>query len=210
MNNGRLLLIWHPTQSPQHPNLRPSCVKLWIESGVYLVDGSFLLPKLSWISTSSTEGFNKLNSGTAGASIRTKAGKKTALPPHDPETLELLDICRLRGTDDIDRAIHPFADARRSFTIRTPNQVYLFEAPTPEERDRIVYGLKLVVARLASLLMLRDYRAAEEFFGVIAAQSTGSDASHGDESVGQKEGSGEVLSNTVPGAPPSILTGKKQ
>jgi hypothetical protein len=44
----------------------------------------------------------------------------------------------------------------------------LFQAHTTQERDRLVYGLKLVIARLASLLMLRDIRAAEEFFGAFA------------------------------------------
>lgn len=52
--------------------------------------------------------------------------------------------------------------------IETQKEVLLFESETTEERDRIVYGLKLVVARLASLLMLRDIRAADEFFGAVS------------------------------------------
>lgn len=49
----------------------------------------------------------------------------------------------------------------------------MFEAQNSEERDRIVYGLKLVVARLASLLMLRDIRAADEFFGAANSSVPG-------------------------------------
>ena len=41
----------------------------------------------------------------------------------------------------------------------------MFEAQSKQERGRIVNGLKLVIARLASLLMLRDLRAVDEFFG---------------------------------------------
>jgi len=49
----------------------------------------------------------------------------------------------------------------------------LFETQSTEERNRIVYGYKLVIARLASLLMLRDPRAVEEFFGSASAMVPG-------------------------------------
>jgi hypothetical protein len=60
----------------------------------------------------------------------------------------------------------------------------LFAAQSAGERDRIVYGLKLVIARLASLLMLRDIRAAEEFFGATV--------------------------NNVPGEAPAIISRKEE
>ena len=41
----------------------------------------------------------------------------------------------------------------------------MFETQSKQERGRVVNGLKLVIARLASLLMLRDLRAVDEFFG---------------------------------------------
>lgn len=151
MNNGRLTLLWHPTQTKNDQNRSPICVRVWIESGVYLNDGSFLIPKLTWSKASHT---NPL--------------KQTSL-----ERIDLLDICRIRPTMNIDRRLHPFALTQKSFYLETPAEAFVFQAQTIEERDRIVYGLKLVVARLASLLMLRDIRAADEFFGAISSSVPG-------------------------------------
>lgn len=151
MNNERLLLMWHPCQTRENPSCPPSCVKLWIESGVYLVDGTFLLPKLTW------------------AKCKRRDGVQLKLSEENLYKLDLLDICRIRPTKRVDRSLHPFADGRKSFEVETQDGFFLFESETTEERNRIVYGLKLVVARLASLLMLRDFRAAEEFFGQVSA-----------------------------------------
>lgn len=150
MMNERLLVMWHPTQSKDKPNRAPILARLWIESGVYLIDGSFLLPKLSWV-----KAFGKTSEG-----VLTKS--------QDLQKVDLLDICRIRSCDKVDRSLHPFANGRLSWYIETQQDVFLFESETAEERNRIVYGLKLVVARLASLLMLRDIRAADEFFGAVS------------------------------------------
>jgi hypothetical protein len=147
MMNERLVVMWHPTQSDDQPNRAPILARLWIETGVYLVDGSFLLPKLSWVKA-------------FGHDIGAAAHKQEAL-----QKLDLLDICRIRSCENVDRSLHPFASPRLSWFIETQNGIFLFESETSSERERIVYGLKLVVARLASLLMLRDVRAADEFFG---------------------------------------------
>jgi hypothetical protein len=166
MNNERLTLMWHLTQTEDEPNRSPVCVKLWIEAGVYLVDGSFLLPKLSWVKAMDTD------------------SKQLHLSKAEPKALDLLDICRIRAPSKIDRQCHPFADAKKSFALETQTDLYMFAAQSTGERDRIVYGLKLVIARLASLLMLRDIRAAEEFFGATI--------------------------NNVPGEAPAIISGKEE
>jgi hypothetical protein len=87
--------------------------------------------------------------------------------------VDLLDICRVRPVEKIDRRLHPFAVTQKSFFIETQSDLFLFQAQCETERDRIVYGLKLVIARLASLLMLRDIRAAEEFFGAFETMGPG-------------------------------------
>lgn len=143
--------MWHRTQTPREQNRSPLCVKVWIESGVYLNDGTFLLPKLTW----------------------SKASQDDPLKQTTLEKIDLLDICRIRPTMNIDRRLHPFALTQKSFYVETQSEVFVFQAQTIEERDRIVYGLKLVVARLASLLMLRDIRAADEFFGAFSSSVPG-------------------------------------
>eukprot|EP00977_Amphora_coffeiformis_P006311 scaffold1352_cov180-Amphora_coffeaeformis.AAC.1 len=150
MMNERLLVMWHPTQSKKDPNRAPILARLWIESGVYLIDGSFLLPKLSWV-----KAFGQPAKGAIGSN-------------GNLNKLDLLDICRIRACGQVDRNLHPFANSRLSWFVETQQDLFLFESETTEERDRIVYGLKLVVARLASLLMLRDIRAADEFFGAVS------------------------------------------
>lgn len=137
MVNERMELVWHPTQSAERPNLSPVGVKVWIESGVYLNDGNILLPKLTWAKASSISVLHRL---------------------------DLLDICRICPVDFVDRSVHPFVLTNRSFFVETQSDILVFQANTTEARDRIVFSLKLVVARLASLLMLRDTRVAEEFF----------------------------------------------
>jgi hypothetical protein len=145
MVNERLTLMWHPTQCTNQPNRAPILTRVWIEAGVHLLDGTFLLPKLTW---------TKAYEDDKSQQFRAELHK-----------VDLLDICRIRATEKVDRTLHPFANRRLSFVIETQNKLFLFEAETMQERDRIVSGLKVVVARLASLLMLRDIRAADEFFG---------------------------------------------
>ena len=151
--------MWHPTQSKQNSNRSPICVRVWIESGVYLADGTFILPKLSWMR----------------ASVDQKVDRKPKYPQQNKvlQAVDLLDICRICPTETIDRERHPFPSASKSFYVETGTELFMFEAQNSVERDRIVYGLKLVVARLASLLMLRDARAADEFFGAAVGRVPG-------------------------------------
>ncbi len=149
MKNEKMTLLWHPTQSGKNPNRVPFCSKVWIESGIYLIDGTFLLPKLTWVPV-----FEE--------SIQSKVLNVTL---RNPGTIDLLDVCRVRECDKIDRNIHPFANLDHSFVVQTQKEIHLFEARSKGEKIRIVNGLRLVIARLASLLMLRDLRAVDEFFG---------------------------------------------
>lgn len=171
MNNERLTLMWHPTQDPtsqqkRYRSLSPQCVKVWIEAGVYLNDGTFLLPKLTWTKVSAVLASGK--SAATDGSIESSIPKAKIQYSPTLEKLDLLDICRIYPLTTVDRKLHPFALTQKSFCIETQHEKFVFQAQTIDEKERIVYGLKLVVARLASLLMLRDIRAAEEFFGAIA------------------------------------------
>jgi hypothetical protein len=192
MNNERLTLMWHPSQTSTNKKFTtrrsPQCVKVWIESGVYLNDGTFLLPKLTW---------SKVSEITSNSTNKTKSNKavKNALQYGTMlEKLDLLDICRIYPLTYVNRAIYPFVLLRKSFCIETQYDKYIFQTQTIDERDRIVYGLKLVVARLASLLMLRDIRAAEEFFGTIVT-TTGNTTT-------TATATDNTIHNTVPGNAP--------
>lgn len=149
MKNEQMTLMWHPTQTKMDRNRTPVCVKVWIEAGTYLVDGTFLLPKLTWVPAHEENLHHKILN----------------VSQESPGTLDLLDVCRVRECDVIDRQLHPFANVELSFTIQTQSGVCLFETRSKEERGRVVIAFKLVIARLASLLMLRDLRAVDEFFG---------------------------------------------
>jgi hypothetical protein len=174
MNNERLTLMWHPTQDQtsqqRHRSLSPQCVKVWIEAGVYLNDGTFLLPKLTWTKVSAVLSSGK--SAVAESSMQSPQLPQAKIQ-YSPtlEKLDLLDICRIYPLATVNRKLHPFALTQKSFCIETQHEKFVFQAQTIDEKDRIVYGLKLVVARLASLLMLRDIRAAEEFFGAITTSN---------------------------------------
>lgn len=142
--------MWHPTQASESTDLPTVvCVKLWVEAGVYLIDGTFLLPKLTWLPVHESKLYARVLN-TSGDT---------------PGSLDLLDVCRVKECDEIDRNIYPFAHIDRSFMIQTQSGKFLFETRSRQERGRVVNGLKLVIARLASLLMLRDLRAVDEFFG---------------------------------------------
>lgn len=147
--NEKLTLLWHPTETDGNNSLPPVRVKLWVESGIYLADGTFLLPKLTWLPAYESN----LDVRVLNVSVKS------------PGSIDLLDVCRVRECESVDRGMHPFARVDRSFIIQTQSGTYLFETQSNQERSRVVNGLKLVIARLASLLMLRDLRAVDEFFG---------------------------------------------
>jgi len=148
--NEKITLLWHPTKnSESNGNMPPVCVNIWVESGIYLTDGSFLLPKLSWLPAHEKNLENRVMN----------------ISDRNPGSLDLLDVCRVKECETIDRDLYPLANTERCFVIQTQNARYIFEAQSKQERGRVVNGLKLVIARLASLLMLKDLRAVDEFFG---------------------------------------------
>lgn len=151
-------MLWHPTQSRDNVNRVPTCVNLWFERGSTLYNSQHpIQPKLMW----------------SAAHERHLHAKVLNVSVESPDIIDLLDISRILNVRHIDRRLHPFADLRKSFIVETRSQPFLFEAQTVAERDRIVVGLKMIVARLASLLMTKDYRVMDEFFGSPLAEVPG-------------------------------------
>lgn len=148
MKTEQLTLLWHPTRSQALPSRAPLRVTAWIERGTYLMSQAFVQPKLMWRPAHEM----KLESNRRN--LATKA----------PERLDLLDIARIQDAPNIARSQFPFVNKRHCFLIETQAEIYLFEAQSIQDKKRIVFGLKLTVSRLASLIMIRDTKAVEEFF----------------------------------------------
>lgn len=157
MKSEQIPLLWHPTPTQKHPNKTPQCVTAWIERGTYLLTESFVQPKWMW------KPAQELNLDTRRLNIAYKS----------PERLYLLEIARVQDSPEIDRQRYPFVHKRRSFTIETRTEVHVFEAQSVRDKKRIVFGLKLTISRLASLIMTRDPRAVEEFFEPVHSQVPG-------------------------------------
>jgi hypothetical protein len=148
MKAEHLHFLWHRPPVHDEPNPSPVCVRAWLERGSYLSRMSFVQPKLMWLPAfeSSLES-RRLN-------IACQSAWHT----------DLLSITRIRDCPKIDRTLYPLAQKSRCFMIESSSGPLLFEARSQKEKKRIVFGLKLTVARLASLLTVQDKRAVSEFF----------------------------------------------
>lgn len=151
---GSMTFIWHPSQGSEKPTIGPpTCVKAWVELGCR-VKGQIIQPKLVWRNAYHQGSFHDLKkkSGTGPAS-------------ESLQSVDILDIARILTSHDIDRKQFPLAKKSKSFTVvTTDNFVYLFEVAGAAQRDRIVSGLKLLVSRLASLIIVGDKRLFDDFF----------------------------------------------
>lgn len=91
--------------------------------------------------------------------------RRLSMSGRTPESLDILSMIRILTPTSIDRTKYPYVQLNRCFTIITnTNAQYVFEASTPAQRDWFVYGLKLVVARLASMVIVGDGQMFSEFF----------------------------------------------
>lgn len=153
---GKTPLLWHPypkattsDKSASPKSRSPVSVQAWFEMGSRLPT-TMVQPKFMWQETYQPD---LLNHKTLRMSCR------------KPEEVPLLSMIRILKPTTLDRLAFPFAKLDRSFTIQThSDQLFVFEASSVSERDRIVHGLKLVVARLASMIIVGDDLMFVEFF----------------------------------------------
>jgi len=156
ITNNTLKLKWHTAQNGPQKNKCVICAVLWIELGSP-IRNSYIQPKLMW----------------REASEPLIEQRKLSISETQPHSVELLDICRILRAIYINREIYPFATKSSSFFIETSSSVFLFEAENEKERNRFVHGLKLLVSRLASQLIVGDLTVYHEFFtpgGKMASQ----------------------------------------
>jgi hypothetical protein len=84
-----------------------------------------------------------------------------------PASVELLNIVRILSpsTTSVDRNIYPFVKSENAFIlVTTTKDEYLFEAKNEDQKKKFVYCMKLMIARLASKIIVGDRDVFNEFF----------------------------------------------
>lgn len=155
---GKVTLVWHRSNSDEKDGKEydqgviksksPTLVEGWLEMGSRL-QSKVVHPKFMW-----RELYQP-------ALIHRRLSKSC----RTPESIDLLSIVRILKPEGFNREEYPFAKTNCSFSIFThSNERHVFEASSPEVRDWFAYGLKLVVARLASMIIVGDTQMFVEFF----------------------------------------------
>mmetsp|Transcript_22366 Transcript_22366/g.53009 ORF Transcript_22366/g.53009 Transcript_22366/m.53009 type:complete len:842 (+) Transcript_22366:487-3012(+) len=142
----RMMLVWHQPDGPV-------AVYAWIELGSQL-RSALIQPKLMWKPVHETE------------DERGALGITNHINLH---SVDLLDISRILASTKVDRKRHPLAKSKCSLSIETFDHNLLFEASCQQERDALVQGLKGLVARLASKIIVGDERVFDEYFTPFGA-----------------------------------------
>jgi hypothetical protein len=91
-----------------------------------------------------------------------------------PPQVELLSIIRVNKAvaKSLDRNMYPYARVDRTCIVSTNDANHptiVLEARSTQERDWLVFSLKLIVARLASIIITRDEDMLHEFFSPYSA-----------------------------------------
>lgn len=141
----KILLVWH---RPSHSEPSPTAVHAWIEHGSYIQAG-LIQPKLMWQESCAIEQKNK---------------DRSVLNTMAFHTIDLLDISKVVPLNRVDRDVYPFAKKTCCFIIHAYERQMLFEAGSTAERDEFIEGLKILVARLGSKIIVGDRDVLEEFF----------------------------------------------
>jgi hypothetical protein len=169
LTTDKVNLVWHP--SPDGSSLKgssksPVSVRGWFEMGSRLYN-RVIQPKFMWRENYQPNLLNHKRLGLSGKS---------------PHSLDLLNMIRILKPTTLDRTMYPFAKIDRTFTILShTNENFVFEAASTEERDWLVHGLKLVVARLASMIIVGDEHMFVEFFSPWATSPMTSESTDEEE-----------------------------
>lgn len=141
--------MWHkPSSTSSNP---PIAVHAWLEQG-YQLRSALIQPKFCWQETHCKQ---------------TQSDKSIFDKSFTFHAVDLLDISKIIPVDDyIDRDKLPFVKTKCSFILEAlgSSHVMVFEARDETERDNIIAGLKLVVARLSSKIIVGDKTVLYEFF----------------------------------------------
>jgi hypothetical protein len=152
--NQTTTLVLHPFSDPNFSRCsskpaRPVAVDAWLERGQQLAH-ALIQPKWMWKAkpreSNGLANFHKMNL----------------------QGIELLDITRILKMEDIEGLSQSFARVSHCLVIKSiHNEELCFEAKSVEERNRLVYSLKLVIARFGAKVLVRDPDVYWEFFSMI-------------------------------------------
>lgn len=152
-------LVWHQapisheegsSKSKTNSHSAPKSITGWFESGSQL-DNLVVFPKFVW---------------------RQAFQSGTSLISRTPHHIQLLTIVGVVTPASLDRNLYPFARLDRSCLIQTHDgKEYVFEASCGQERDLFVKRLKVLVARLASSVIVHDENMLKEFFSPAGSES---------------------------------------
>jgi hypothetical protein len=155
---GKISLVFHGeshktglrASNPRGTN--PTSVRAWFEVGRRL--GTVVVqPKLVWCPTYQPQ------------SASNEGNKRYWAMPKSLQSLDLLSMVRVLQPTRLDRDLFPYARLTRTFQIISQDhRIFVFEASGRSECERFVTGLKLMVARLASIVIVRDETMLHEFF----------------------------------------------
>jgi len=140
---AKMLLIWH-----RPVGMSPLAVHSWIEHGSYIHAG-LIQPKLMWQESCGKEH---------------KDSERFILNKMEFHSIDLLDISKVVPLNRVDRTLYPFAKTSCAFLIHAYDKEMVFEAESTADRDKFMDGLKILVARLGSKIIVGDKDVLEEFF----------------------------------------------
>jgi len=91
-----------------------------------------------------------------------------------PMFVDLLNIVRLTEPAVLDRSKFPFAKIENCFIITTNSkEKFLFEAKNREEKRKFLFSTKIMIARLASKIIVGEKDVFEEFFTSLSSSKRG-------------------------------------
>jgi hypothetical protein len=138
-----------PTEGPT----RPIAIDAWLERGQNLAH-SLIQPKWMW-----------------KHKPREIRGTLKLLKNPRVQAVELLDVTRILKLEHVhanSKYLHSsFTKSAHCFVIKTiHSEEICFEAPNESERDRLVYSLKVVIARFGAKVLVGDSQVYWEFFSM--------------------------------------------
>ncbi|GFH45420.1 hypothetical protein CTEN210_01895 [Chaetoceros tenuissimus] len=87
-----------------------------------------------------------------------------------PMFVDLLNIVRLTEPTVLDRSQFPFAKIENCFMITTNSkEKFLFEAKNREEKRKFLFSTKIMIARLASKIIVGEKDVFDEFFTPLSS-----------------------------------------